>query len=363
MIGLNKLLSEEKGVYIVDKPNKGNTITIKLNGENQTFMDETNEIDSNTSNSPIPTVVKIDPDYIEQDGFLETAAAQESVDESFDWIIPETAENDIEEYKIVSTQSSKKKGGAFTKNPKMKKGGAFGSILISGIFAILIGTTFGFIMLKLVIADHSGKTVSVPNVVQENGTSKVDTKTTTAVVKPLTAFVVQEGIYSSKASTTNAASKVASIGVPSQSIEIDGKEYLFLGVADSQEIAKTLGGLYKGKGVLAVFAKPLSFKEKNVPGVNGSEKSFLETVPSIYQSLAKMTSSAIVTKSLSEDSTKVIDEQLKDNGIKNDKVKGLKSELSTAEEKVKAYQKTNDTKSLSEAQQHLLNFLALYYSF
>jgi stage II sporulation protein B len=365
MIGLNKLQSVEKGVNIVDKPNKGNTITIKLNGEKQTFIDE-EEIDSKTSNSQ--TVINIDSNHIEQDVFLETAAAQESVDESFDWIIPETSENDIEEYKIVSTNISKKnnkiKPSTFSKNPIKKNGKAFGSILISSIFAILIGTTFGFIMLKLVISDHNKQAVTEPKVVEEKGTGtdKVNAKTTSAVVKPLTAYVVQEGLYSSKEAAKDAARKVAPIGIPSQSIGIGGKEYLFLGVADSQGIAKTIGGLYKEKGVKDVFAKPLTIKEKTFSDINENEKGFLEAVPAIYQSLAKMTSNAIVTKSISEDSTKAIDEQLKNSGIKNDKVIGLKSELAAAEDKIKAYQKLKDTKSLSEAQQHLLNFLALYYS-
>jgi stage II sporulation protein B len=359
----------------VDKPKKGNRITIKLNGEKQQFIDEMKEKHSKMNSSPVPTVIKIDPNHtvikiepnhIEQESFLETAAAQEPVDESFDWIIPETAENDIEEYKIAGSQTTKKNNkltpSSFAKKLKKKNGGAFGSVLIAAIFAILIGTTFGYIMLKLVITDHSEKAATVPKVVAEKGTNKVDAKTAAVVVKPLTAFVVQEGVYSSKEAVKDAASKAAVNGVPSQSIEMDGHHYLFIGVADTQEIAKTLGGLDKEKGVKDVFAKPLSIKEKTVPEMNENEKSFLETAPAIYQSLVKMTSSAIITKSISEDSSKVIDEQLKNNGIENEKVKGLKAELTTAEEKIKAYQKTKDPKSLSEAQQNLLNFLALYYS-
>ena len=40
--------------------------------------------------------------------FIETAAAKESIDESFDWIIPESSENELEEFKIVSSHNQKK---------------------------------------------------------------------------------------------------------------------------------------------------------------------------------------------------------------------------------------------------------------
>ncbi|MGZ4159334.1 MAG: hypothetical protein ACXVNF_00850, partial [Neobacillus sp.] len=95
----------------MDKPKNGNTITIKLNGEKQTFVDESKEKDLETAGNQYPTVI-IDSNSLDQEGLLETAAAKESVDESFDWIIPESSENDIEEYKIVSSESQKssKKG-------------------------------------------------------------------------------------------------------------------------------------------------------------------------------------------------------------------------------------------------------------
>jgi stage II sporulation protein B len=352
---------------MVDKPNQGNTITIKVNGEYQNFNEESQNYDSEMSKSTVSTVINGDPDVYEENVFLEAAATQEPVDESFDWIIPESSEDDIEEYtnvqKPTSKKSSNKKLASISKNSKGNNSRAFGPFLISGIFAILIGTTFGIMMLK-VMSPPVKKAGSQPRVTENAGTNQATTTTTTTTttIKSLTTYVVQGGLYSSKDSAKDAVNQSTAIGVPAKSIEIDGKEYLFLGIADSQDSAKSLGSLVKTKGFNDAFAKPLEVGEKKVSDLNDTEKSFLEAVPQIYQSLVKMTASGILTKTISETSTKEMDQQLSTNGIKAEKIKQLQAELTSAKEKVNAFQKSKDSKSLSDAQQHLLNFLSVYYS-
>jgi stage II sporulation protein B len=350
---------------MVDKPNQGNTITIKVNGEYQNFSDESQNHDSEMSKSTVSTVIIGDPDVYEENVVLETAAAQEPVEESFDWIIPESSEDDIEEYtnvqKSTSKKSSNKKLASISKNAQGKNSRAFGPFLISGIFAILIGTAFGFMMLK-VMSPPAKKAGSQPRVTENSGTNQAKTNTSTTAIKSLTTYVVQGGLYSSKDAAKDAVNQSTAIGVPAKSIEIDGKEYLFLGIADSQDSAKSLGSLVKTKGFNDAFAKPLDVGEKKVSDLNDTEKSFLEAVPQIYQSLVKMTASGILTKTISETSTKEMDQQLSTNGIKAEKIKQLQGELTSAKEKVNAFQKSKDSKSLVDAQQHLLNFLSVYYS-
>ncbi|MEH7375663.1 SPOR domain-containing protein [Neobacillus drentensis] len=356
----------------MDKPNKGNTITIKLNGENPPQLDvPPNEVEA--SIDPIPKVIKINSNLSESDNFMETAAAQESVDESFDWIIPESSENDIEEFKKVPSQSGKKsalpKITTFSSNTKKKNGRPLGTILISAVFAILIGTTIGVVMLKLVITTPTNKTVvTEPTVVTEkpaNTESKTtEGKTSSAAISQVTAYVIQGGVFSSEAGAKETSSSLDSKGIPSQTVEMDGKYYLFLGVADSIEAAKALGGQYKENGIEEVFAKPLLLDEKKFTDVTTKEKTFLKAVPTIYQTLSLTSSSALLTKSLSEDSSKAlleIEEQLK-SSVKNKKLKDLKAELVSANEKLKAFQESKSEKNLSDAQQHLLNFMSLYFS-
>jgi stage II sporulation protein B len=342
----------------LDKPNKGQ-ISIKLNGEKQNFVEGSKKIYPETINDPFVIENQVDSNKIEKDSRQEIAASQEAVEESFDWIIPETT--DIEEYKIVSSKNPAKKQPSFIKNNNKRIGGLSG-ILVPGIFAILIGTTFGFFMLKLVLTNHSNKAITEPTTVQEQGTKEATVNKASAVVKTFSTYVVQEGMYTTKQSALDAQKKVETLGLPAKAIEINGKEFLFLGTSDTQDFAKQIGSLYKDKGISGFYAKPLNFEDKNVTNLNDNEKTFIEAVPSIYQSLSKMTSSAIVTKKTSEDKTKEIDVLLAVSGIKNDSISKIRSELSQAEEKIKSYQSTNKSKDLTEAQQHLLNFLSQYYA-
>jgi stage II sporulation protein B len=354
----------------VDKPTKGNTIKIKLNGEYQPVKEE--PIKTEPKIDSTPRVIKINSNLIDSDTISETAAAKEPIDESFDWIIPESSENDIEEFKIASTENSKKSSlpiiTSFSTNMKKKPGRPFGNILISAVFAILIGTTLGFVMLKLVISGPTDKvgTGTVPTVVEEtvNPENKaVSGKTSSATIDQQTTYVIQGGFYTSKDGAKETSAQLTSKGIPTQIIEMDDKHFIFIGTADSIQTAKSLSSQYKEKGAEGAFAKPLLLDEKKVSDVTEKEKSFLEAVPTIYQTLSTVTSSALLTKAISEESTKAlegIEEQLKESSLKNEQVKKLKAELTSANEKVKAFQKSKSAKSLSEAQQHLLNFLSVY---
>jgi stage II sporulation protein B len=355
----------------VDKPKKGHTIKIKLNVEDKIIQEEPQMSEPEVSREPFTKVIKINPERLETDGFLETAAAQEPVDESFDWIIPESSENDIEEFNVSSPKKTKKSGSkkltSFSSNFKKKDRQPVGSILISAIFAILIGLTIGGIMLKLFIMDPSEKAATEPETVEANGNDNkaAASKTTSLTINQLTTFVIQGGYYTSKDGAKEVSNGLVSKGIPSQVIEITGKHYIFLGVADSIEAAKTLAGQNKENGVEGAFAKPLLLEEKKFSDITQKEKSFLEAVPGIYQTLSAAAANAIVSKEISEESSKSlapIEEQLKVSTIKNEKVKTLQAELSNADAKLKAFQKSKDIKSLTEAQQHLLNFLSFYFS-
>ncbi|ETI70308.1 SPOR domain-containing protein [Neobacillus vireti] len=375
----------------MDKPKKGHTIKIKLNVEDKIIREEPQTKESEVSSKPFTKVIKINPerpeseehnepetrvikinrDHAESDGFLETAAAQEPVDESFDWIIPESSENDIEEFTVVNGKKTIKSGSkkltSFSANFKRKDRQPVGSIVISAIFAILIGLTIGGIMLKLVIMEPSEKAATEPETVEANGNENKAAagKTTSLTINQLTTFVIQGGAYTSKEGAKDFSNGLVSKGIPSQVIEITGKHYIFLGVADSIEQAKTLAGQNKENGVEGAFAKPLLLEEKKFSEITAKEKSFLEAVPGIYQKLSATAANALVSKEISEESSKALatlETELNGSTIKNEKVKTLQAELANAEAKLKAFQKSKDTKSLTEAQQHLLNFLSFYFS-
>ncbi|MCH6266696.1 SPOR domain-containing protein [Neobacillus citreus] len=353
----------------MDKPKKGHTITIKLNGETKSFREEPRKNVPEPKPEPIPNEIKIDSELQESEGINEAAAAQESIEESFDWIIPESSENDVEEFTIVNSQNiknsrPKKSSISFASFSNKNNRRPIGSIVITAVCAILIGLTIGFFMLKLVITESGEKPVTEPNVAGETGNEKEQTETTdkTAAtsIEQLSTYVVQGGVFTSKAGAEDTAKQLKSRGIPSEQVEIGGKFYLFLSVADSLETAKSISTKYKDKGAEGAFAKPLMLDEKKLSNLTDNEKSFIESLPSIYQSLSTMVSGALVSSSVSADAG--ISEKLKINNIKNDSINKMKTELMGADEKVKAFQKSKDTKSLVDAEQHLLNFLSIYNS-
>lgn len=359
----------------MDKPTKGNTITIKLNGETKARHEEPAQTEQETSLESTTRVIKIDSNKLDSEVFFETAAAQESVDESFDWIIPESSEHDeIEEFTIADNKKTNKtslpKIAAFSTNSNKKKDRNILSIIISATFAVLLGTTIGFVMLKLVIAGPTNKTgtATIPTVVEEKGNTTgaiTGDKTNKVTLDQMTTYVIQGGVFSSNDGAKETSTEVTSKGVPAKLIEISGKQYLFLGVANSIETAKSLGNQYKADGIVDIFAKPLLLDEKQVTGLKDKDKNFLENVPAIYQTLSLATSTALLNNEQSTETTKAItgvEEQLKTSGLKNEKVKSIKTELTTAADKLNTYQKSKSKKSLSQAQQHLLNFLSAYYS-
>jgi stage II sporulation protein B len=356
----------------VDKPNTGNTIKIKLNGETQNFSEEPIKKEQESSKDSFTKVITIDEDSSGQDGYLETAAAKEPIDESFDWIIPESSDNDIKEYKVVSSQSlkkgGKKKSFSLSTFSTKRNGGVFKSILVTAVFAILIGSSLGVLMLKLVISDNSKPAVTVPTVVDkgsDKGSETTGGNSSSIVIGAQTAFIVQGGAFSSKDAASGAANEAKSKGAPAQTVTMNEREFMFLGVADSIETAKQMESHYEANGFDDVLPKQIPIAEKTVSGITEGEKVFLEAVPAIYQQLSKVTSNAILSGSISSEASKEVTglgDRLNQSDLKNEKVKNLNIELSSALEKVKAFQEKKKKDSLIEAQQHLLNFLSVYYS-
>ncbi|WP_462412379.1 SPOR domain-containing protein [Neobacillus sp. Marseille-QA0830] len=345
----------------MDKPRKkGNTITVKINGDPKPFQETPKKQEPEANPTPKLKVIKTGASEAEQEVILETAAAQETAEESFDWIIPESSDQNFEEIPAKSEKTIKsgsKLANPFT--PYFKKNRRpIGSIVTVAFFAILIGTTIGLFMLKLVIVESDDKPVTGTITEEEekaSGTTDTEDKTS-ATIKEIATYLVQGGIFTSTDSAKDVAAQLKSKGIPAQILEMEGKQYIFLGAGDSLEAAKTLGGQYKADGVKDAFAKPLTIKEKTVSDITESDKEFLESVPAIYQTLTQ----AITNPS--EESLGKAEQSLKTSGLKNEKVQKLKTELSNAHENIQSYQKSKDKKKLNEAQQNLLDFLAQYYS-
>lgn len=338
----------------MDKP-KNNRIIIKLNGNEQSYIENKKEPDEDSIETGSP-----------EPGYLETAAG-EAAEESFDWILPEINQNDIEEIKTVKPE--KKKGHNFNQlifNPGKKNKGFLKSILLASIFAVLLGTSFGIVMLKLVLTNHSNPngTETIEAVAQPNTVENPAPAKNVYIFSPISLFVVQEGVYSSKETANNAADLAEQKGVASIVDVLNGKTYLFLGVAGSIEDAKKLGGLYQEKGV-DFYAKSLETPEKELKNLSSDEKTFLKSVPVLFNGLSAASSSVLINQSLSKEAAanlegiQKVTEKAAELKIDGEAIKQLRKELTAASEKMKSFQKDGENKQAASAQQHLLNSLAI----
>ncbi|MEH7343657.1 SPOR domain-containing protein [Bacillus sp. JJ1532] len=357
---------------MVEGREKGRTITIKINGEHRSY--EENLVEENQKED-----IKIE--HLQQEGrtenwdnmsLEESAAAKETADDdSFDWILPEDTieETDLKEYNIAAQtkKSSKKGNGTFGQSfKKNRHKGFLTSVFITVFFAILLGTGFGFIMLKLVITENSAE-IEQP-VIAEPAVEEVVKQpegSETAVLQPLSTFVIQGGVFSNIEAARQIEGDHIQKGIPSKVIDINGQAVLYLSIASSIEEAKEIGNQFKDKGYEA-FAKPITLDEKSLEGLLAVEKKIIDAAPGIFQAIAEGATEAATKQTLSDANVDKIAAQIesiktdKGDQIKNKGIISLNNELNHAHQQLMAYKESKDSAALTKVQQHLLEFFSVY---
>ncbi|QED48793.1 SPOR domain-containing protein [Cytobacillus dafuensis] len=359
---------------MVNRPDKERTITIKINGNQRSY--EENKIPENKLNQEdlendrliVDEDQKVNFDYFSSN---EAAATKETTDDdNFDWILPEDTfeQPDLVEYKIAtqSKKSNKKGLSAFGSSlKKNNRNGLLTSVFITVFFAILLGTSFGIIMLKLVKTENTTET-ELP-VIAEPAPEEKEEGSETVFIKPLSTFVIQGGVFSTVESAKQVQEDYIQKGIPSQIIEMNEQAVLYLSVANSIEDAKELGQQLKGKDI-EVFAKPVTFEEKSINGLLPEEKKFIEAAPFIFEIMTAGATEAAVDNSISEETLNNIEKQaailkaIKTDQFKDEGIISLKSELDLAYAQLKAYSESNDSNVLTKLQQHLLRVLSTFQS-
>ena len=360
----------------MDKRESEKTITIKINGKKQEF-EETRQ---QPKRNPEPLIAKKEEPIKfsvhhsdEISSHTEAAAARAQQDESFDWILPERSENpEIKEFHVPTISNAKKKPDLFGK----RQGSFFKTIFTAVLLAIVVGTSFGFIMLKLVLTDNSAEKVNVADLGNEtkqtenqSGNEEKNPPGSLSFVLPkISTFVIQGGAFSSQDSAEKELQTVKSKGSATRIIEIEGKSFLYLSVVDNKVHADELEASFKESGMVDVFDKVLEVGGKEVTGLQAGEREFLEAIPTLYQSLVIAGANASLHSVISQQVSDNIDQQAKkivaieDKQFTNNKIKTLKVTTDNALKQIDAI-KDKATESESMAlQQQLLAILAIYQS-
>ncbi|OCA91256.1 hypothetical protein A8F94_05190 [Bacillus sp. FJAT-27225] len=344
----------------MDKPKK-NTITIKINGDSRPYKEELKKEIPKKETVPLDSATSAE---------IEQAAALETGEESFDWILPELEPEAPKEYIIKEAtdtasiypkpaKSSKPSRQSFKFNTISLK-----PLVIPIIFAILIGVTFGTGMLKMLGSGDVLEEVGSP-IKPVAGTSKKDPKTSDKkaafTLLPLSTFAVQEGVYTKKDSAESKKDELVSKGIPAAVLDMDGKAMMLVGVADSLEKAKEVGAAMKAKGI-EIYAKEVALPEKDAGKLSEQEAAFLKESPALYNSLSGAASAGISGGSPDETAKQALAQLKKTDSskFKNENVKKLYNGLLSAATLLSS---TPDEAGSIKAQQHLLDFLVSYQSF
>ncbi|WP_142383663.1 hypothetical protein [Bacillus sp. V5-8f] len=331
----------------MDKSGNRKKITIKINGQEKSFE----ELESDR---PLPE------NQI-------AAAAEKPEEESFDWVLPDTKdEYHIEEFNAAAF-NKKGKADIYTFGGKQKskaetKIHALKMPIIAILCAILIGTCLGFIILKTITASE-GNTVprqTAPiSAAPANKPSAPEEKKEKSIPSPLTAFLVQGGVFSTEVSAKQLQLSIKQKGIPAEIFQLNGKFYIFSGTAGSLEDSKALASFYKQKQ-LAFFWKEVSFS----PSINEGQNETIKELSSLYSFLSQTTSGLLNSPQFRVDQKKLqeqlsaVDEKTKGKSSRN--ISTMKKQLTAAAELLSDGQTSKDQEKLLSAQEQLLAFLKSY---
>ncbi|WP_313801079.1 SPOR domain-containing protein [Cytobacillus sp.] len=366
---------------MVEREEKGKTITIKINGKNHTFQDSKRQENKRMEgeNHRDPLMEETDPNHTyDYPSALEAAASKETADEeNFDWILPDESSDfnmDVQEYKMAKQPKKQNQKGIGTISKNFKKNNRHGmrsSVFLTVFFAILLGTSFGLLLLKLVITENEiasdQPVIAEPIPEKTEDTPAGGGGTESITLEPLSTFVVQGGVFSNKEAADQMKDEAVQLGAPAQVVEMNGQAILYVSVADSIEHAKEIGAQLKNKGI-EVFAKPITFDGKTLKDLQGQDRKVMEAAGAIYQSLAAGAAEAAVSQTISAATLENAEKQgsiLKDiteDKLKHDGVISIKAELDQALGQLRAFKQTPDPSIQTKLQQHLLAFLAAYHS-
>ncbi|MGI8383178.1 hypothetical protein [Robertmurraya sp. P23] len=354
---------------------KKNTITIKIDGKSRTYQENKQKLKPEKMTSS-KTFVEDDGRKLEFDkrpvekasikepNYEEVAAASaEKNEEDFDWILPETSEEpELEEYKIASYTSKPNKGKSVIKALKKNKNNLSPSIFFALFFAVIIGMSFGFILLRLVISDQTlgGQEVvtTVPPTEQQSEQANVTNYTLPVV----STFVVQQSAYTTIEKANEGKKDLDQKGIPSAVVTID-KSYLLVGIGETKENGKAIGARLVEKGI-DIYAKEIQVGGIQLNEITSTEQKLLEQASQLYAPLVTISTNLTLEQTIPEGASNNVTQmkaewdKINSKEIKSERFIQLKEEIDKA-----ITVAINPSKEKStELQQHLLSFLSLYQS-
>ncbi|MGM0900238.1 MAG: SPOR domain-containing protein [Bacillota bacterium] len=265
---------------------KHKTITIKINGKERTHKDEKpkseKQAQASTGSEAKPKIK----------AWNETAAAKESAEDSFDWVLPELSEEDEKDFKVVPKSKENKQRGfrlpGLPQPPNKNRRNSspiFSRIALNVLLAVALGLGFGMIILNTVKPDTLETVVPANTAPATDKPVEGGTGLESVELPAISTYIVQGGVWSKEGSADSMVKELAGKGIDAETVAINDQYYVLLAVSPSLEEAKVLSSELESKGA-EVFSKPLELGGFSVDGLTKEESGVLKIAPELFATLS-----------------------------------------------------------------------------
>ncbi|MGN1386504.1 MAG: SPOR domain-containing protein [Bacillus sp. (in: firmicutes)] len=322
----------------MDKPNRNKTITIKINGNEEAYINERNKEKEAKQKE------------LEQEGAkplsIESAASKETSDESFDWVIPSEEVKSFEKESVfVSGKLKKKKNN---RNERM-----FQKLFVSIITAVLIGAGFWYIVFRTITASEAPAVDTTAPLNDDAQTGQ----SATVSLEPIDLFFVQGGVFSNREAAEAARDDFTSKDFPAIAVSDGDKTYVALFVSDSFENAKKVGAIYKEKG-MDVYWKEITIAGGE-SGLSADDAKVVAASAAFYQTLAgAVTKLQLGSEQAGAEALKSDLNDLLALEVKDENVSKMVVSLKEAAETVTGADASED--AIVQIQMYLLEYISMY---
>ncbi|MEH7379786.1 hypothetical protein V7138_04825 [Bacillus sp. JJ1533] len=350
---------------------KRNQISIKINGKESKIKKETKET----------------TDFVEKEKPLiiveneEVAAAQEEEEDDFSWVLPdESLKNHSlkeKEIPVIPIEDLRHTKGTSKLDyiPRKKKGFHLFSakqLVISIILAIVLGSGFGIMILKVVEDVNAGPAQNnTPTQVPENTTPPAGNQEEKPVsnqvaieLETLSTGVIQGGKFSSADSANTTVTEIKEKGFAAAAVKMDGAFYVIAGIGAEQSSVSGIKTKYK-EAFPEFFSKTLEVPGGSYTNLAKADSEAINADLPVFKELATLSSQAFEVGAVDNGQWENLSKQIATvKEIKTDnlheQLKKFHTDIQSAFTQLQEYKNNGDQKSLWQSQQSLLNAYQAY---
>lgn len=354
-----------------EKMDKQNRISIKINGKEPKVKKE----------------VKEKTEFVEKEKPLilveneEVAAAQEEEEDDFSWVLPDenlrNQKTKEKEIPVIPIEDLRHTNGPskIPYLPKKSKGIQVFSLkqfVISIALAIVLGTGFGFMILKVVEDVNAGPAendnptqVTTGNPAPTGKQEDPPASSQVAIdLETLSTGIVQGGKFTTAESANTTVSDIKGKGFAATTVEMDGAFYVIAGIGSEQGSVGGIKAKYE-EAFPEFFTKTFEVPGGSYSNAGKMDAEAIKVSLPVYKELLTLSSQAFDTGAIDNGQLENLSKQITAvKEIKKDnlhaQLKEFNAYIESSFTQLQSFKDGGDEKSLWQSQQSLLNAYQAY---